>query len=165
MSRQSSPITRVAAHVHRGLQQRALADARPPPRSRTAGRSRPWPRPARPGRRPPEACTPGAGGGRRACSIRAHKRARATDGSSTTRKSWPGRGFAGVVRRHQHHGGLGARDVGLVFRIAEKGQIAGAGAVPSAADAVDRGGGRAAGGAGLHDGGDLVRREGKLHGR
>src|SRR5579862_9734736 len=40
------------------------------------------------------ACTPGAGLGQSACSIRAQSRDRATDGSSTMKKTWLARGSA-----------------------------------------------------------------------
>ena len=73
-----------------------------------------------------------------------------------------GPGVARVIRRHQHQRRLGARDLGLVLRVAEKGKIAGAGGAERG-NAADRGGGRAARGPGLHDGRNLVRSEGKLH--
>ena len=132
MSWQSSPITDVAADVHRRLQAARVRRCAPPPRSRTAGRSRRVAATRAPGATTAEGCTPGAAAAADACSIRAHSRARATDGWSTTRKSWSGRGFADVIRRHQHHRRLRCRATSaLYFGLPRKDRSPGR-AVPSA---------------------------------
>ncbi len=152
----------IAAHVHRGLQQRALADGGPRlDHAQRADRGRG----GDPGVRGHDRGGMHPGRRRRAQGL-LDPGAQAREGDRRLvdhQEELVGRGVAGIVRRHQHDGRPGARDLGLVFGVAQKGQVAG----PRRAqrgDAADRGVGRAAGRAGLHDGGDFVGSVRQLHG-
>ena len=72
--------------------------------------------------------------------------------------------IAQVPRGHQHQRRLRAGDLRLVLRMAQEGKIPGAGRAQRG-NPVNHCAGRAAGSPGVHDGRNLVRREGKLHDR